>query len=758
MGGVLTTTSLTRRFSRTPRRVLALASFASILLHVLFQPLQATQLSNAGLVSTRILDRNGRLLDERLSSLDGYGRPVPLENISPYLIAATLAGEDQNFYSHPGVDPVGLGRALWLNARAGRFAYGGSTLTQQLAKTFNREPRTFLGKVREALLALRLERTMGKAGILEAYLNRVYYGRNAYGVEAAAQRFFGRSARDLTLGQATLLAVLPRAPTRYDPARHPAAALRRRTHVLDIMVDAGYVSRAEADAAEAQALALVTPASGREAPHLLDWLTLQGSIPEGVAEASTTIDLELQTRVEARVRSGLVSLRQRGISQASVVVLDNNTMEVLALVGSANYDMDRASGAVNGAMAVRRPGSTLKPFLYAMAIENGDYPGTPVLDVPTMFRGYTPHSLDARYHGVVPMREALASSLNVPATRLAAKLGPNHFAHLLERAGFASALRGREPGVTIALGGIPTRLIEIAEAYAMLANGGVHRDARLLRNAHTYEEEGQRIFSEDTAYLVTSMLADSAARRREFGFETPLDLPFPVAAKTGTSQAYADDVVAGYTPDVTVAVWTGNFDGSSTEHMLAMQGAAPLFAQVMLAAMRDRPTRGFVQPRGVVEVEVCPLSGMLPGPHCSSHVHEFVARANAPHERCTWHSDEGVSLPAEVQAYSPTPNAVALEDGGASLRILAPANESHFVRDASLPADAQGLVLRAALSSPGVTRVRWLDNGDPIGDGEAPFDQVWMMSPGIHRLRVVGASDGGTLSDEVTVYVDGEHG
>ncbi|MBK8173449.1 MAG: penicillin-binding protein 1C [Sandaracinaceae bacterium] len=750
--------SLSLRFPRAPRRALALAVFASVVLHAASQPFALAQLSSTERTSTQILDRNGRLLDERLSALDGYGRPVPLNEISPYLVAATLAGEDQNFYLHPGVDPVGLGRALWLDLRAGRFAYGGSTLTQQLAKTFNREPRTLVGKIREAIAALRLERTLGKAGILEAYLNRVYYGRNAYGVEAAAQRFFGRSARELTLDQASLLAVLPRAPTRYDPSRHPAASLARRAHLLDIMVRARYGSRAEANAAAAQPLALASTESGREAPHLLDWLTLHGSIPEGESRASTTIDLDLQTRIEERVRTELVTLRARGISQASVVVIDNRSMDVLALVGSAAYEATRDSGAVNGAMAVRRPGSTLKPFLYAMAIENGDFPGTPVVDVPTMFRGYTPHSLDARYHGVVPMREALASSLNVPATRLAAELGPSRFAQLLERAGFASALHGREPGVTIALGGVPTRLIEIAEAYAMLANGGVHRDARLLRDLNTANEPGQRIFSEETAYLVTSMLSDSAARRREFGYETPLDLPFPLAAKTGTSQAYADDLVAGYTPELTVAVWTGNFDGSSTDHMLAMQGAAPLFAEVMQTAMRGRPARDFTQPAGVARIDVCPISGMLPGPHCGSHVHELVARSAAPHEQCTWHTSDGVSLPAEVQAFSPTPNARALDEGRAPLRILAPANESRFVRDPSLPAASQGLVLRAALGAPHVARVHWTDNGQPIGEPSAPFSQVWMLSPGVHRLRATGVSDGVSLSDEVTVYVDGERG
>lgn len=755
---MLTSASLSPTFFQTPRRVLAIAIFVSCLLHTVSEPLQTAELSDANFVSTRILDRNGILLDERLSAMHGYGNPVSLDQISPDLIAATLAGEDQNFYSHPGVDPVGLGRALWLNVRSRRFAYGGSTVTQQLAKTFNREPRTLVGKMREALLAIRLERSLGKNGILETYLNRVYYGRNAYGVEAAARRFFGRSARDLTLDQASLLAILPRAPTRYDPLRHPAAALRRRAHVLDIMVRTGYLSRAQADAAKNEPIALATPPSGREAPHLLDWLTLHGSIPQGVAQASTTIDLELQTHIETRVRNQLASLQQRGISQASVVVLDNRTMEVLALVGSGNYETAHTSGAVNGAMAVRRPGSTLKPFLYAMAIESGDYPGTPVLDVPTMFRGYTPHSLDARYHGVVPMREALASSLNVPATRLAARIGPNNFAHLLQRSGFAAALHGSEPGVSIALGSVPTRLVEIAEAYAMLANGGVHRDARLVRDGHATDSEAQRVFSEETAYLVTAMLSDSAARRREFGYETPLDLPFPVAAKTGTSQAYADDVVAGYTTEVTVAVWTGNFDGSSTEHMLAMQGAAPLFAEVMLLAMRDRPARPFVQPRGVVEVEVCPLSGMLPGPHCVSHVHEVVARANLPHESCTWHSDQGISLPAEVQAYSPTPTARALPDSGSPLRILAPANQSHFVRDPSLPSATQGLVLRAALSALHVTRVHWSDNGMPIGDAAAPYERVWVMSPGTHRLRAVSESDGQTFIDEVTVYVDGEQG
>jgi penicillin-binding protein 1C len=689
-----------RTVARSFRRpLIALAAIALGIAAIPRYP--AERLSSRTLASARIMSRDGSLLYEQRSQSGGYGRWVELDAIAPAIVQATLAGEDAHFYVHPGIDPTALARASWLNLRAGRFAYGGSTITQQLAKLLDRQPRTFRGKIVEAIDAVRLERTLSKDQILTQYLNRAYYGRLAYGVEAAAQRYFGKPASELSLDEAALLAILPRAPSAYDPIRHPERALARRRHVLRLMVKQGYIDARTAERAAVVPIRLIDPAQEPAAPHLIDHLIANDIVEPGTDTVRTTLDARLQRRLEARVRMHLMDVADRSVSQAAIVVLDNASGDVLAMVGSRRYGEREVDGSVNGTTAARHPGSALKPFVYALAFERGAQPAMPILDAPFELRDYHPRALDGEHHGLVSMRDALGSSLNVPAVRLASQVGISDLTRFLRDAGMRTI--DRDPahhGLSLALGGAPVRLVDLAAAYSMLARGGTWIAPRYVRGTR---RAARRLLSEEAAYLTTDVLADAHARRREFGMETPLELPFVAAVKTGTSQAYCDNVVVGYTPEVTVAVWVGNFDGAPMHGVLSMEGAAPLWRDAMLAAMEGRERRAFVPPAGVRRVRVCAQTGLPASAQCAARFDLVSSRRGFAQP----HTDR--------------------------LAILAPADGATFVLDPLLSIDAQRIPFRASVA------VRWELDGRLVADSSE--QTFWAPTPGAHRLRAVAEAD-----------------
>ncbi len=724
--------------ARWSRRVAVCLGGVAVL-YALVPPYPREALETRSLASTRIFDRHGALLYERRASAGGYGRWVEIDEIAPALIRATLSSEDAGFARHPGVDPVGVARALWLNVGAGRVAYGGSTITQQLAGLIEPRPRTVLGKLAEAFDALRLERALDKQEILTHYLNRAYYGRLAYGVEAAAWRFFGKPASALSLDEAALLAVLPRAPSAYDPARHPERAAARRAHVLRHMASRGWVDAAEAERAAAAPIVLVRASNEPLARHLLDHLQVTGAVPVGEPEMTTTLDLALQRRLEVRLNMHLRDVRDRGVSQAGIVVIDNASAEVLAMVGSRRYGEVEVSGAVNATTALRNPGSALKPFVYALALEGGDQPSTAVLDAPTQWRDYHPRAIGGRYRGLVSYRDALGGSLNIPAVRVAERVGIDDLARLLRRSGLSTVHSdaGRY-GLALALGAAPVRLVDLAGAYAMLARGGRYR-APVTRLGTA--GPSRRVLSAQTAYLVTHMLADPRARAGEFGLETPLELPFEAAVKTGTSQAFCDNVVVGYTTEVTVAVWVGNFDGEPMRGVLSMVGAAPLWRDAMLAAMDGRPRRAFARPDGIERRPVCTVSGRPRGPHCPHVRMEQLATAHvAP--PCDWHGPEGLAVP-------PSAFRRGAEAGGGAVRITSPADGAVVVVDPLLPRRAQAVPLRASVAST-TGRVRWEVDGEVVADVEAPFSTYWTPTAGRHRVRVIAGAE----ASEIALWVE----
>ena len=507
-------------------------------------PYPVARLAPENTVSRRFLDRHGR--DLRVLALpDGTkGDWVALAEMGPWLPLATLAIEDHRFFWHPGIDPLATVRAALGNIVSGRVVAGGSTISQQLARLLRGDTTrgSWRLKLSEAWDALRLERAVDKRTILEQYLNRAPYGSQCRGVRPAAALYFGKSPDKLSPGEAAMLAGLTRAPDAYSPYAHPDRARARRDTVLARMRDLAYLNGEEYARAAGESLAVQPARSVWRAPHFLAALAngRLDTLPVGSAPVRTTLDLDVQTAAEGLLRSHLRSLERHNAHQAALVVLDAQSGDILAWVGSPDFF---AGSQVDGVLARRQPGSALKPFTYALAFAAGRTPADLVADVPItgLADGFSPENYDREYHGPVRMREALACSYNIPAVRtLKDYVTTGRLLEFLRGAGCASLDRpAGHYGLALTLGAGEVTLLELARAYALLARGGRILSARAL--TATPVAAGATLLPVEAAALVTSILSDENARVREFGHSSALRLAFPAAVKTGTSKDYRDN-------------------------------------------------------------------------------------------------------------------------------------------------------------------------------------------------------------------------
>jgi penicillin-binding protein 1C len=610
----------------------------------------------------RIVDREGRDLREIPSEAGLRGRSLPLEALGDRIVLATLVSEDRDFFGHAGIDTKAIVRALGQNLRHGRLVSGASTITQQLVKLLDNEgqprPRTLGEKLKEAARAENLEEVVSKQAILEAYLNRLSYGHGLTGPESAARAYFGKSARDLSWAEAAYLSVLPRAPSYLDPYAHPGRVLPRQRALLDALREQGVLPEADHARAIAESVTPERLTHPFLAPHFTEALLAERRLGEGSTVLRSTLDLELQRDVEGLIQTHLASLAGSAATNAAVLVVDNAQGEILAYVGSADFDDPSIGGQHDVIRARRQPGSTLKPFVYALAFAHGHSAAEMVPDVPTSFPegagAYAPQNFDGTFEGPISAREALAGSLNVPAIRLASELAPGELLATLRALGLASLTRdAAHYGLALALGSGEVEPRELASAYVALARGGrwiplrstlpaVEASEGLLEGvAHAdapLEQEGLAVIEPAVAALVTEALSDPLARVRGLHGRGPFDLGFPVAVKTGTSSGFRDAWTAGFTHERTVVVWVGNSDGSPTHGLSGASGAGPLFADVMRRAMRDRAGRAPLWDARLLEpAEVCPLSGKLAGPACSEHVTRHFVRGKPPIEACDLH-------------------------------------------------------------------------------------------------------------------------
>ncbi len=591
-----------------------------------------------------VLDRQGRIL--RLGA-EAQGRrlmKLPPDELPEITAAAFVAAEDQSFWTHPGVDPLAVVRAGLSNLGAGRIVSGASTITMQLARLTYPGPRTYYQKLLEMVRSFRIEQALSKREILRRYLERVPMGNNIMGVEAAAQLYFGKPASRVCPAEAALLAALAKAPGTLNPyGPHRGRLLERRNMVLSRMVRLGLLNPQDYAAAVDEPVTLReagqrAPKFPFEAPHLVNLVLSRPA--NTVGPIRTTLDLDLQRRAAAIVASHRANLRKGGASQAAAVIVDNHSMEVAALVGSLQYG-GRDGGFNNGAAAWRSPGSTLKPFLYALALDQGFTSGAILEDVERRYqtaRGeFIPANFDGFPHGPVSFREALANSLNLSAVSLLHLIGPQAYYETLSRLRLINhPERGPEHyGLGLVVGNPEVSLLQLAAAYAGLANGGLFRPLRLRLDDP--QDPGVQIFSPQAAYIINDILSDAMARFRIFGASTAMNPPFRLAIKTGTSARYRDCWAVGYTPEYTMAVWVGNFDGRPTANLSGAAAAAPILADLAAALFPGGPRRHFVQPEGVTTVMVCHFSGLPPGPHCSEVRPELFLAGNEPAGACAYH-------------------------------------------------------------------------------------------------------------------------
>ncbi|MBI4815431.1 MAG: penicillin-binding protein 1C [Deltaproteobacteria bacterium] len=725
-----------------------------------------------GLDSLRIEARDGRLLRESVSATGARREYVSLPEMSPLMIDATIAVEDARFFDHHGVDGRAVARALVQAIGARRVVSGASTITMQLAKLVHaRHRRSLSAKLDETVEALRIERRMSKAQILEQYLNRAPYGAGAVGVEAASRRYFGKSSRNLSLAEAALLAGLPKAPSELNPRVAPEKALRRRQTVLERLEVTGRASAEDVARAKREPLALSAEHTEGVGMHFTELAIERGKgLGANGGVLHTTMDLDLESEVEALVAEHVATLRAHGLTHAAVVLIDHRSCEVLAMAGSAGYS--EREGAVNGAIALRQPGSTLKPFTYALAIEKGYSPVTVVADIPTRYGEvdgptFAPKNFDGAFNGPLTVAEALARSLNVPAIRAAGFVGAEVLLAGLRRFGFTSLTEpAAHYGLGLTLGNGEVTLLELTEAYAALARGGVSCAARVLDAESTVAPT--QVVSPTTAALVTHVLSDERLRTLAFGRNSVLGFDGEVALKTGTSSDFRDGWTIGFTDKVAIGVWVGDFGGRPMDHLAGVTGAGPLFRQMVETTRRRLKPGPLPKIDGLEQVEVCAASGHQAGEGCPLRRSIVTRRAQVSDEACPFHralridlrngllagescAAEHVSkrvfevLPPKFAAwqaasgntpptrYSPLCPRAHTAVGG--LMVDRPRSGETFVVEPGYPAETQAIELGALVES-APESVSWWVDGVLVAEVGYPYSVEWQLAAGRHRIEV----------------------
>lgn len=741
------------------------------------------------LPSVRIVDRNGRLLYDVLAAESGRHANLPLSAIPLALQQATIATEDRNFYANPGVDVQGILRAFWINLRGREVLAGGSTITQQVARNLLLDPdersdRTLRRKLRESWLAWQVARHLSKDDVLALYLNQMNYGALAYGVEAAAQTYFGKPAADLTLAESALIAGLPQAPALYNPFTNAGAAKERQLVVLDLMRKVGFIDEGAHDLAVREPLRYSAQPYPVNAPHFvmmvranLDTLfTPQQLYEHGGLTVRTTLDLDWQRHAETILAEQLLRLNHpagggpgHNAHNGALVALDPHSGAILALVGSPDYFDETIAGAINMAVQPRQPGSALKPLIYATALQPDTPPdwtaATMLPDVRTVFStgegaSYVPVNFSRDEHGPVLLRRALASSLNIPAVLALDAVGVEAAFSFAQKLGITTLGDPAKVDLSFALGGGAVTLLDLTAAYGAFANGGYRVTPQLVLEVMDGQGEvvytavspdSLRVMDERVAWLISDILSDDEARQLSFGRHSLLNIDRTAAVKTGTTNDFHDNWTIGYTPDLVVGVWVGNVSHEPMRNVTGLSGAGPIWHYFMRQALSGQPDKPFLPPPGLVAVEICALSGLL-------------ATADCPYRRQEWFI--AGTQPLEYDAFYRRVEV----DGATGLLATenTPAQRQVSLLALDLPpqfhpwARANGLLLLEDLrhASRSQTSEGLSSQAEALLRLVAPdADTFYRISPALPpqaqrlRLEAVGAH---ALLQEVTLWLDGE--
>ncbi len=721
------------------------------------------------LPSTRVVARDGSLLYEVPRPTEGLRTLVKLERIPSSLQQAVLLTEDARFYHHHGVDVLAIARATKDAIRAGRPVGGASTIEQQLIKNsyFLGRPRTVLQKMREGIAAIYWSFTHSKAETLERYLNTIPLGNQTYGVQAAATRYFRKDVADLSVADGALLAGIIAAPSAYDPYLRQGAARTRQRMVLERLLEKQLISQEVHDQAKSDALALFPRRFTMKAPYVVFRVLEEArqkwpDVEEGGYVIKTTIDPLLQQAVEVSVSRRLVALIDEDVHNAAVIAAEARTGQVLAYVGNADYFDDAHAGQIDMAIVPRQPGSALKPFLYFAAFLRGYAPASVIADTPVRFetadgKPYYPRNYSHRYYGPVSLRDALGSSLNIPAVKILNEIGLPTFMNTLAQFGLTFPESPDHYGLGLVLGGGEVTLWDLVQAYGIFARQGDKVPLTLIDEVRLADQrvvfsspmppKSSTIGDEQARLaigLVTDVLADPAARRRSFGEASILNLSPGIAVKTGTTKDFHDNWAMGYSSDFVVGVWVGNADQTPMRGVSGVSGAVPIWVDVMRARFgRDLPKK-FERPVGLVEQQVCSTSGLLASAACPktrtevfisgtqpTKIDDWYIRCGSevylhpPVEYAGWMADAGYPSRASADC------AVTMEGDQSRLTILSPLDGDTFEIDPQIGMAYQGISFVAGGRA---TKYRWTLNGQVMETADATY--VWEPRPGDYTLKL----------------------
>lgn len=597
-------------------------------------------------VSTKIYDRNGNLLYKIYK--DKNRTIVPLTQIPQQVRLATLAAEDAEFYSHPGFSIKGIFRAIVTDIRSGSLQ-GGSTITQQLVKNTLLSPeKTILRKIKEIVLSVGVESSYTKDQILEMYLNEVSYGGTAYGIEEASLSYFGKDTRDLTLGEAAILAGLPKSPTLYSPfGQNPDQAFERQKEVLHLMVVNKFITKVQETEAMNQKLKFLPKKTEIKAPHFVMYVRQilvdkygEDMVEKGGLEVTTSLDLNIQDLAEQVVSQEIDKIKNLHVGNGAALVMNPQTGEILGMVGSKNYFDTAGDGNVNVLTRLRQPGSSIKVVNYAYALGNDFTPATIINDSPTTYvtpgsPPYSPQNYDGKFVGNIPLRNALAESRNIPAVRVLVSYGVSKMVEQGQKMGITSWDDPSKFGLSLTLGGGAVKAIDLANVYGVLANYGKRMDFIPILTVKDYRgrilekniPNGEQILDPRIAFSLTDILKDNLARAPEFGLNSYLVIKNhpEVAVKTGTSNDLRDNWAVGYNQNFLVLTWVGNNDNSPMNRVASgVTGASPIWNKIMSGILGEAPSIDWKAPEGVSKVNICTLTGNLPCNGCPTRQEWFL--------------------------------------------------------------------------------------------------------------------------------------
>jgi penicillin-binding protein 1C len=705
--------------------------------------------------STTFYDRDGKPLRTFFSADETYSRTCRLSEVSPHFLRAIVLIEDKSFFDHHGIVLSSLFRALWQNLEGRGIVSGGSTITMQLAKmVYRHQRRTIFNKISELFSALKFEIHLSKAEILEAYINRLPFGNLIYGIQEASGFYFGKSPAQLSLNQAIYLALIPKSPSRYNPARQTKTLKKRWETILEIFKRNHHITADEYQRARSEGVAFQMKPSPFLAPHFIDLVKGRFGEKKLPPQVYTTLDYHIQTELEGLIREHLVRLKSYHVKSAAAVIIDNHTHQVIGFMGSPDYFNDEISGHVNLATALRQPGSTLKPFVYSLALESGYTPASIIPDLRFPSRGgFFPRNHDGREHGPLRLRIALACSYNIPAFYLAMKLKPVRVIKKLNQAGFTYL--DQNPGFygeTIALGSGEVRLLDLVTAFSAFANGGMVYSPAFIKGEPV---SARPLLTETAAFLIWDILADPSARFASFGYDSSMNLPFPVAIKTGTSKGFRDKWAVGVNSEYTVGIWIGNPDGENMKDTTEIGNVSTILRDVFLAIQGDWTCGAIEKPAGIVKQAICPLSGELVSADCPDMVEEYFEANHLPRRTCTWHIRENGELKVNYPelykkwALKNNPDQTVGIKIQKQKRISFPQQGDFFYISDAIARQDQQITFEVMGFEPG-ERIDYYLDGVLVQRAGYPRNPVWPLERGDHTLTI---KTGGEIIDSVSFIV-----